>query len=186
MAKIPIIITKKPDEWALRASLGGNDDIGFYCVYRGSLLKVAAMLAAVQDKIQHLIRTGREPEVEPEDGRHTSPPNTTEDAIRIARAEFEYWQGCTAAQEDDGLSLSGMGAAANILGGLLMKLSAAEYEKRVKERESSPPSISKVQDRIKCPICGEEFGRIKCPICGEEFGAGSYHQCGVIKEGQAP
>jgi hypothetical protein len=154
MAKeIPIIITKKPDDWTLRASLGGDDDIGFYCVYRGSLRKIAFLLGAVQDRIQHLMRTGSEPKVEPEDNKHTSPPNPTEDALRIAKAEFNYWKECADSKEDDGLSLSAMGACANILSGLLMNVTPAEYEKRIKERGN--PDAEHGGDHFD-PISNEE------------------------------
>jgi hypothetical protein len=144
--EIPISIVKKPDDWTLRASLGGDDEVGYYCVYRGRLQAVAFMLTIILNKVQQQLLKG-EPPVLPEDGKHTSPPNPTENALRIVKAEFEYWKGCSDTKEDDGLSLSGMGAAANILSGLLMNMTPAEYEKRIKER-SGPPSISQVQSNI--------------------------------------
>lgn len=43
-----VMVKKEPDDpLALRASVGGNDDAGFYCVYRGDRAAVANMLEKV-------------------------------------------------------------------------------------------------------------------------------------------
>lgn len=44
---IPTKIIKEADDVVLRASIGGTEDIGFYCTYRGDKTKVVEMLEQV-------------------------------------------------------------------------------------------------------------------------------------------
>jgi hypothetical protein len=41
------IIKKEDDPLALRASIGGRPDIGFYCTFRGNLSDIVEMLEKV-------------------------------------------------------------------------------------------------------------------------------------------
>jgi hypothetical protein len=81
---IKVVLNKKPDDWCLRASIGGDDGIGYYCVYRGHLRKISIMLAIIQERILNRIRQGTEPEMEPEDGKHTSPGSMEKKELREA------------------------------------------------------------------------------------------------------
>lgn len=43
-----VLVNKSPDDpTALRASIGGTDEVGFYCLYRGNTQSVVAMLEKV-------------------------------------------------------------------------------------------------------------------------------------------
>lgn len=41
------VIKEIDDAYALRVSLGGTDNIGFYCVYRGDKAKIVSMMKRV-------------------------------------------------------------------------------------------------------------------------------------------
>ncbi len=50
--EMKITIKKEPtDPLALRASIGGNEKVGYYCVYRGDIQAIRLMLARVLDEI---------------------------------------------------------------------------------------------------------------------------------------
>lgn len=67
---IKITMIKKPDDWALRLSAGGEDGIGYYCIYRGNLRHISRMLTILHDHIKNMVRDGKEAPMAKEDGRH--------------------------------------------------------------------------------------------------------------------
>jgi hypothetical protein len=70
---IRVEIKKKPDDWVLRASMGGDDGMGYYLVYRGNLRYISSMLTIVHERVRNMIRQGIEAPMEKEDEKHTSP-----------------------------------------------------------------------------------------------------------------
>lgn len=73
ITNMEIRITKKPDDTVLRASIGGNQQDGFYCVYRGRIQDIIQMLEAVSRELTSTFVARGELPTAKEDGRHTDP-----------------------------------------------------------------------------------------------------------------
>ena len=66
------IIKKTDDPVALRASIGGTELMGYYCVYRGSKTAITSMLEQVLENLRQL---KAEPQIEVELKLQPKPPS---------------------------------------------------------------------------------------------------------------
>lgn len=53
-----------PDPICTRVSIGGNTELGFYCVYRGSIGSAITATEAALDKMKATFHAGEEPSVD--------------------------------------------------------------------------------------------------------------------------